>query len=140
MILILGFSAAFYDAFDGANKPLWVNLLLIGAASSYIVVRFAGWLVLRNPVKGNNLIVSLRVFQINLQRIAVAVLLTSLLFGTALILFFSTSIRFTPEKYFLLAGLSLVFLLVVYLASRIWFKRASGINATLADFNNDSDE
>ncbi|MEX2410724.1 MAG: hypothetical protein WD607_05010, partial [Candidatus Paceibacterota bacterium] len=133
-ILIIVFLAVYYDGFDGATKPLWANLLLIVATISYIIVRFVGWLVLRNPIKGDNLKTSLINFQNKLKRMAISVLVTSFLFGSAIILFFATSIDFTNGKYLMLAGMVLSLILLVYLSSRNWFKRVEGINTTLIDF------
>jgi hypothetical protein len=138
-ILLVVFLAVYYDGFDGATKPLWANLLLIVAAISYIIVRFIGWLVLKNPVKGDNLKTSLVNFQNKLKRMAISVLVTSFLFGTAIILFFASSIDFTKGKYFILAGMALSLILMVYLSSRNWFKRVDGINTTLLDFNKSAD-
>ena len=138
-ILIILFLAVYYDGFDGATKPLWANLLLNVATISYIIVRFVGWLVLRNPIKGDNLKTSLVNFQNKLKRMAISVLVTSFLFGSAIILFFTSSIDFTKEKYLMLAGMVLLLMLLVYLSSRNWFKRVEDINTTLIDFNNSAD-
>ncbi len=134
-ILIIVFLAVYYDGFDGATKPLWANLLLIGTTSLYIIIRFVGWLVLRSPINGDNLKASLLTFQNKLQRMAVSILLSSFLFGLAIILFFATSIDFTKGKYFMLAGMILSLILLVYISSRNWFKRVESINATLLEFN-----
>ena len=96
-ILLIVFIAVYYDGFDGETKPLWANLLLIGATSLYIFVRFVGWLVLRNPINGDNLKQSLLNFQSKLKQITIAIVLTSFLFGCAVISFFSSSIDFTKE-------------------------------------------
>lgn len=138
-ILIIVFLAVYYDGFDGATKPLWANLLLIVTTVSYIIVRFIGWLVLRNPIKGDNLKTSLINFQNKLKRMAISVLVTSFLFGSSIILFFASSIDFTKGKYLMLAGMVLSLILLVYLSSRNWFKRVEGINTTLIDFNNSAD-
>lgn len=139
-ILIIVFLVVYYDGFDGATKPLWANLLLIVAAISYIIVRFVGWLVLRNPIKGDNLKTSLVNFQNKLKRMAISVLVTSSLFGSAIILFFASSIDFTKGKYLILAGMVLSLMLLVYLSSRNWFKRVKGINTTLIEFKDASDQ
>lgn len=139
-IIIIAFLVIYYDGFEGANKPLWANLLLIGTATSYIIVRFVGWLVLLNPVKGDNLKTSLIIFKNKLKRIAISVLLTSFLFGSAIILFFVSSVDFTKEKYFMLAGMALSLILWVFLSSRNWFKRVESIDTTLLDFNNSTDQ
>lgn len=135
-ILIIFFLAVYYDSFDGATKPLWVNLLLIVTTISYLIVRFIGLLVLRNPIKGDNLKTSLINFQNRLKRMAISGLVTSFLFGSSIILFFASSIDFTKEKYLMLVGMVLTLVLLVYLSNRNWFKRIESINSTLLDFNN----
>lgn len=139
-ILIIAFLVIYYDAFDGANKPLWANLFLIGATTSFIIARFVGWLMLRNPIKGDNLKISLTTFQNKLQRMAFAILLTSFLFGLAIILFFATSIEFTTAKYFVLTGMIFSLILLVYISSRSWFNRVEGINTTLIEFKGNFDQ
>jgi len=134
-ILIIVFSAVYYDGFDGANKPLWANALLISSAIAYIIVRFMGWLVLRNPIKGDNLKKSLISFQRKLKRMAFFILLTALLFGSVIISFFTSSINFTEGKYFVLAGIILSFILLVYLSIRNWLKRIDGIKTTIIEFD-----
>lgn len=138
-ILIIVFLAAYYDAFDGANKSVWMNLLLIFTTTLYIIVRFIGWFVLRNPIKGGNLKKSLIGFQYTLKRMSILILLTSLLFGTAIISFFTSSIEFTQGKYFVLVGMIISLILLVYLSSRNWLKRIEGIKKTLIEFDNVTD-
>lgn len=138
-ILIIVFLAVYYDGFDGATKPLWANLLLIVTTTLYIIVRFIGWFVLRNPIKGGNLKKSLIGFQYTLKRMSILILLTSLLFGTAIISFFTSSIEFTQGKYFVLVGMIISLILLVYLSGRNWLKRIEGIKKTLIEFDNVTD-
>lgn len=135
-ILIIVFLAVYYDGFDGATKPLWANLLLIFTTTLYIIVRFIGWFILRNPIKGDNLKESLISFQNTLKRMAIFILLTSFLFGSAIISFFTSSIEFTQGKYFMLVGMIMSLILLVYLSNRNWLKRIEGIKKTLVEFNN----
>ena len=137
--LIIVFLVVYYDGFDGATKPFWANLLLIGTTTAYIVVRLIGWIALRNPIKGGNLKKSLISFQDTLKRMAISILLTSFLFGSAIISFFASSIDFTRGKYFMLVGMILSLILFVYLSSRNWFKRIEGIKTTLIEFGNAAD-
>ena len=138
-VLLLMFLAVFYGGFDGATKPIWANALLIGATTAYISVRFLGWLVLRNPIKEGNLKNSLISFQNRLKQMAISILLTSFLFGSAIIAFFTSSIEFTQEKYVVLAGMIITLLFLVYLSSRNWMKRIKGINETLIEFDDSTD-
>ena len=135
-VLLTIFLAVFYEGFDGATKPIWANTLLIISTTAYIIVRFLGWLVLRNPIKDGNLKKSLISFQNKLKQMAISILLTSFLFGSAIISFFTSSIDFTQEKYFVLAGMIITLLFLVYLSSRNWIKRIKGINETIIEFEN----
>ena len=139
-ILIMVFIAVYYDSFDGANKPVWANVFLIGSSTVYIIVRFIGWFELRNPIKEDNLKKSLISFQRKLKRMAILIMLTAFLFGSAIISFFISSIDFTKEKYFVLAGMLLSLILLVYLSNRNWLKRIEGINTTLIEFDNPADK
>lgn len=138
-ILIIAFLAVYYDGFDGATKPFWANILLIGTSTAYIVIRFIGWLVLRNPIKEGNLKKSLVSFQCTLKRMAITILISSFLFGSAIISFFTSSIEFTQGKYFILAGMIISLILLVYLSSQHWRKRIEGIKTTLIEFDNATD-
>ncbi len=139
-ILLIVFSIVYYDGFDGATKPLWANLLLISTTTAYIIVRTIGWLVLRNPVNENNLKKSLINFQRKLKLMVISILLTSFLFGLAIISFFVSSIELTREKCFVLAGMILTLILLVYLSSRNWLKRIEGIKTTLIEFDDSANK
>ena len=139
-ILIFVFLVIYYFGFDGATKPLWANVLLIVSTVAYIIVRILGWLTLRKPISGENLIKSLVSFQSKLKRMANLTLFTSFLFGSAIISFFSSSIDFTKGKYFMLTGMILSLMLLVYLSSKNWFKRIEGINTILVEFNETTDQ
>lgn len=134
--LVIVFLAVYYNGFDAATKPLWTNIMLVSTSIVYIISRFIGWFVLRNPIKGDNLKESLISFQNTLKRMAIFILLTSFLFGSAIISFFTSSIEFTQGKYLILLGMILSLILLVYLSSRNWFKRIEGIKKALREFEN----
>ena len=139
-ILLVAFLCVYYDGFDGDSKPLWANVLLIGVTAIYIIIRFIGFLALRNPINEGNLKKSLSRFLQNLKRMATSILLTSLLFGVAIISFFASSVNLTKGKYFMLAGMILSLMLLVYVSRRNWLKRIEGIKTTLAEFNETADQ
>lgn len=133
--MILVFMAVYYDGFDGADKPLWANALLLAAAIAYVLTRYAGWRTLGNPVKEKDLKKSLSRFQRSLKQILVSSLTTSFLFGSAIILFFTSSVDLTRKKYFILAGMLLWLVAVLYLSHRKWRERIKGITVTLMEFD-----
>jgi drug/metabolite transporter (DMT)-like permease len=132
-VLLIVFVVVYYDGFDGETKPLWANILLVSSAAVYILNRFIGWLILRSPVKESNLKDSLKSFQYYLKRMALFTLLTSLLFGSSIILFFSTTIDFTKDKKIALAAMIVSLILLVFLSGRNWIKRVKEINYTLSE-------
>lgn len=134
-VLVTFFLAVYYEAFDGDNKPLWSNLLLIIATCSYLLVRYIGWIVLRNPINGENIKTSLIVFQNKLHKTAYFNLITSFLFGVTLITFFVSSIDLTEMKYFMVIGMVLTLIVFVYFSSRLWFKRVKRISNALKGLN-----
>ena len=131
--LIIAFLALYYDGFDGNAKPLWVNILLICTTALYILNRLVGLVVLRNPVKENNLKQSLKIFSNNLQRIYFFTLLTSFLFGSSVILFFSITIHFTMGKYIMLAGMIIFLTVLTFLSGKNWIKKVKSIEKILKE-------
>ena len=134
-IVIIAFLALYYDGFDGATKPIWVNIFLIGSTVAYILNRFIGWLVLRNPIEESNLTQSLKIFRNNLQRIFFFTLITSFLFGSSIILFFSVAIDFTKSKYMMFAGMIVFLVLLIFVSARNWLKKVRSIERTLEEFS-----
>ncbi|WP_339926147.1 hypothetical protein [uncultured Cyclobacterium sp.] len=134
-ILLTVFISVYHDGFDGATKPLWANALLIGTTFLYIVTRLVGWLVLINPINGDNLKNSLLGFLLKLKRINIGIILTSFLFGAAFISFFASAIDFTKEKYTTLFFMLVSLILLVYWSSRNWNRRIREIKISLKEFD-----
>ena len=135
VILITGFLTVYYNGFDGDTKPLWANLFLISATVLYILNRFIGFIVLNNPVSETNLNASLQAFKNNLQKIAFLTVITSFLFGIAIIVYFSTSITFTSGKRIVVAGMLVTLTVLVYISYRNWINRVQSIEDTLQELS-----
>lgn len=133
-IFIICFLVFYYDGFDGGGKPLWANIILITSAVAYVILRTVAWLVLRYPVRGTNLRISLTRFHRSLRLIAISIWLTSIFFGTAMILFFTSSANFTKGKYFVLTGIILSLIAITYLSGKILWKRIQDIQSTITQF------
>ncbi|MEO0340950.1 MAG: hypothetical protein AAF242_17285 [Bacteroidota bacterium] len=135
MASVVLFSAVFYDGFDGASKPLWAQLSLGLSIAAYLFVRLRSWYTLRNPIQGENLKTSLQSFRYKLKRMALLIRLTSFIFGSAIILFFTSSVDLTREKYFILFGMMFSLFGMIYLAQLRWKKRIKSIELTLFEFD-----
>lgn len=120
--------------FDGENKPVWVNVILLSSTVLFILNNIGGYLVLLNPVRGNNLAQSVSCFHWKIKKLSVLSLVTAFLFGASVILFFTSTITFTPEKYFLLAGMTTSLFIGIYFSWKNWTYRIKQITRTALEF------
>ncbi len=120
LIFILLF---FYSTFDGTDKPVWANILFTAGTILFIINNITGYFVLQNPVKGNNLLNSIKSFIRKLKTAAGFSAAASFIYGTSIILFFSSVINFTTGKFFILAGMAAVLLIFTYLNYHNWSAR-----------------
>lgn len=134
IVLLSAFLLVYRDIFDGAEKPLWANILLLAGTILFILNDIFGYLVLRNPVKGDNLADSVQNLKARLQRMLVLSIGSSLFFGTSVILFFSTGIEFTESVYLLLTGILSGLLLVTFLSYKNWSYRINQIQKAANEF------
>lgn len=128
------FLLVFYDAFDGATKPVWASILLVSTTMAYIINRIIAWFTLQNPVKASDIQNSLLKFQKQLKLIAKTTIFTALFFGVAVMVFFSTGIEFNHSKYMLLFGMVITLVVLVYLSHRIWVKRIQDFESVTKEF------
>lgn len=134
-ILLITFLIVYHNMFDGGNKPLWANITLVISAALYILTDFIGYLVLQNPVSRNNLKNSINNLHLKLKRIAICSLTVSLLFGSSVILFFSSMIIFTKGKYLILAVMIIMMFVSMYLSYKYWMLRINRIKTTEMEFD-----
>ncbi|SFS79480.1 hypothetical protein [Sphingobacterium wenxiniae] len=134
VIAISLFCFIYYDAFDGQNKPLWANVLLLCSITIYLVQRIMAWFYLRSTYHNQNLKANLNHFVKRLRWISLLSLSTYILFMTAVVTFFLSSIIFTPTK---LTGLILIIIATAwggFSSLKLWRKRITGIQAVLRGY------
>ena len=125
----------FYNIFDGAAKPVWANILLTAGTILFIINNIAGYFILQNPVKGNNLFNLLKSFIKKLKLAAGYSAAVSFIYGTSIIIFFSSVINFNPGKYFVLAGMAAALLIFTYLNYNNWSARIKHLSNVSKEFN-----
>lgn len=133
-LALLGFLAVYYDVFNGSEKPLWVNVLLVASAVAYVLNDIAGFFATQRLVVGETLRQSVEHFRAILRRLSLFSLSFSLFFGTSAILFLSSGVSFTFEKYLLLTGLIAGFLALSYVSYRNWMRRIRRLETITAEF------
>ncbi len=125
------FLVLYYDGLDGHQKPLYANLLLVGAALFVLGHSLAGYFSAKNLVRAADLKQSLVRYLGVLKKYAFLSIASRVCVAICLLLFFITTIQFTTTKYILLAGIVSIFPIQAYLLSRIWKKRIEKIKLTL---------
>jgi hypothetical protein len=130
------FLIVFYDFFDGHNKPLYLNLLVVGAGIFTVAHNLLGYVMIRNLKPDNNLIHSLTHYLARAKTYSVVSILSRIVSVTAVVLFFADAIQFTREKYMLMAGVALVFAVQIGLLIRLWIKRIASLQGSLQELRN----
>lgn len=129
------FLMVYYSMFDGATKPLWINLVLITALLLPILHSFYGYHYNKYLADGSNIKVALEQLYARLKKYAFITIIARIGFICGLLLFFSYNIHFTTTKYFLLLFILVVFSIQLFVLYRIWVKRLSVLQETITAFS-----
>jgi hypothetical protein len=132
------FLVIYYNWFDGDKKPLYANLLLITAILLFILNDVIGYLSMLNPIKGSNLKTSIQNFLARIKRLSIFSIIVSLLYSISIVIFFTSVISFTKEKYLILIGIIVTLLVMTYFSSKIWSNWIKNLKQQVADFDLDS--
>lgn len=124
----------YYDGFDGAEKPLLVNILLIMSIVLYIITNALGYSQIQNPAVSGNIRESLSKQAHSLKRLAVFSMTSSVLYATALMVFFTYQMVFTQRKYIILSALILSSFLLFYYSWISWQRKIAHFRQLEADF------
>lgn len=131
------FLAVYYDWFDGDQKPLYANVLLVSSLLLYIANDVIGYLSIVKGINGLNLKASLGKYLARIRRLSVYSLICTLLYNLSFLLFFSSVIHFTKEKSFLLLFLVIILFQTLFWSQRIWNKWINSLEQQVKDFDLD---
>ncbi|HAS47523.1 MAG TPA: hypothetical protein DCS93_44010 [Microscillaceae bacterium] len=134
IVLLTIFLLVFQDFFDGPQKPVWANVLLISGILSSIITNIWGYIVLFTPIKATNLRTSLKAYLQQLRRMAWFSVISSLYYGTTLLLFFAANLSLTPKKYAFIAMMVGFLLMMVYFSYKLWQNHIQRIKDALERF------
>ncbi|SDN05943.1 hypothetical protein [Siphonobacter aquaeclarae] len=124
--------ALYYDAFDGAQKPLYANVLLVVSALCYLLTDLAGLFVLALPDAGTGLRESLVRYLTSLRRFSLLAQGAAIAYAAGLLVFFASVVP--PEKYGFLALAGGLLLVPFYFSARQWQGHLKQVQATLLSF------
>lgn len=126
LIETLAFTAflfVYYDFFDGNRRAVYINGLLVGAMLLAIAHNIMGYILTKHPIKGDNIIQSLKDHLFKMKMYVAASVVIRALMAACLLLFFASVITFNANKYWVLIGVIVLLIVQLVLLSGIWFKR-----------------
>ena len=134
IVALTGLLFLFYDGFDGAEKPLVVNILLIFSIVFYIINNALGYFHLQNPSVSGNIREALIKQTHSLKRLAVLSMASSVVYAATLLFFLTCQVAFNQRKYVILSALLLAFFLLFYYSWISWQRKITHFRQLEADF------
>ena len=134
-VILLVFVFTYNDILDGSTKPLWANITLIAGVSLFVISDIISYLMIYNPIKADNLKLSIESFGKNLKRLSIFSVSSTLLFGSSVILFMISTIDLTQIKQLMILGMIVTLIVLAYLSYKNWSLRIKSIQTTLEGFN-----
>jgi len=138
IIEIIGWSiflACFYFIFDGHQKPIWLNTLLVSSVVFPIVHNAMSYQISKYVILGNNLQESLKNYIRKVKNYALLSILLRQIYLLCFLLFFSFGLNFNSERYIILAVIILFFLIQLLISIKTWSNRLSNLRNSLLSFD-----
>lgn len=114
------FLILYYSGFDGAEKPIYANVLLILGAIAYILNGILGFQTIQRPIQGDSLKKSVKNYFNKIKNISKISLGVSIFYASCLLLFFGSTVNFSGEKKWIVLFGIIVLIQAFFWSSRIW--------------------
>lgn len=137
--VLLAFLFVYYDWFDGDQKPVYANLALIVGLVLYILNDIVGYISLTKPVGAANLKQSVSAYLSRVKRLSFFSLVATLLYSSSIIVFFTSAIIFTKEKWLVLLFSTVIMVQLIIVSSKLWSRWIKKLNQHIADFDRDNE-
>jgi phosphoglycerol transferase MdoB-like AlkP superfamily enzyme len=122
-VMLTALLFGYYDGFDGINKPLYINVFLVMSICLYILNNVAGYIFIKTPATEFNIKLSLYKQVTTLKRVRLFSLFSSAFYAISLLAFFMNGIRFTNQKYMIVAAAILIYLVLFILSYLTWKRK-----------------
>jgi hypothetical protein len=136
-VAYLLFLFVYFDFFDGHEKPVYANILLVAAFVFALVNNVAGYRLANLRITGYNIrdLVNARISKLKVfVRVAIS---SRVLLATCLLIFFGSVITFTQSKVWILIGAVAIFSIQLIVLWRLWSARINRLKETGDYFNED---
>jgi hypothetical protein len=129
------FLLCYYTLFDGIDKPMFINAILIAALVVSIAHTLYGYQLAKYPDNASSLKSSLERQLQRFKLYALGSLISKTFYAAGLLLFFTYSIQLTTVKYCSLATIIVLFLTQLAFLYRIWAKRLKSLGEAVASLS-----
>ena len=138
IIELLGFTAflfCYYSMFDGADKPLFVNIIITIAILAPILHHVKSYKLQKLFKGGTNLKDNLTDFVSNLKVLRVENLITRIIYISGMMLFFTYNINFSESNWWALVAILIVFSAQLFILHKVWSVRINKLKLVLQEFS-----
>ena len=128
------FLLCYYTMFDGADKPLIANAILIVAVLAALLHNLTGYSFSKNLMAGADIKTAMQVYLSNMKQHAVITLMFRALFIGGLLTFFCWNVTLDSRRYILLGAGLVLFITQLLVLYKIWMGRIRALNNSLDNF------
>lgn len=130
------FLFCYYSMFDGTEKPLLINFLLVFAIAINMFHHLKGYHLQQHFRASENIKDDLKSFAAKLKTYQFETIICKIIFIAGLATFFTYGIQFTEKKWLAIGVIVIIFIVQLILLNRIWQKRRTRIKHAIEEFEN----
>jgi hypothetical protein len=131
----LFFLLIYFDFFDGHEKPLYANILLVAAFAFALINNLAGYRLANLRVTGDHVRQLIEARISKLKTFLKVCIGSRILLGTCLLVFFGSVITFNQTKLWIMGGIIAVFVIQITILWKTWSERINRLKETRQYFN-----
>jgi hypothetical protein len=138
LIELIGFTAflfCYYTMFDGAAKPLLINVTLIVAIALPLLHNLKGYRLQKQFKSSSNLKDDLTSFVAKLKSFRVETMIARIAFVFGFLLFFTYNIEFSQGKWWATLLIMIAFSIQLFFLYKIWSGRINRLKLVLQEFS-----
>lgn len=117
------FLMVYYDFFDGHNKPLIWNAILVASVVLLLTHNLLGYEITKNPLSGDDIKSSLGKYLIKIRKYSIISISSRVLAIAALFAYFMSTANVVGQKWFIVAALTAIIVFQAFALQRIWNRR-----------------
>nr|WP_288810961.1 hypothetical protein [uncultured Sphingobacterium sp.] len=137
-IEIIGWSmflVCYYTMFDGEQKPIWINMLLVIAILSPIIHSLMGYRFSKYLVWGSNIQEMLKNYLSKVKTYGITSIILRQIYLIGLLIFFSYGLSFNSNRYIVMSVVALIGVIQLVITCRLWKNRVNDLRNSFKSFH-----